>query len=44
MKVLALVLVIAGLASVTAALFLISVPLGLAGAGVSCFVLEWRIS
>ncbi|GAA1749491.1 hypothetical protein [Nonomuraea bangladeshensis] len=37
-------LVIAGLALLSAAAWLFAVPAGLAVAGVSCFVLEWRIT
>ena len=41
--VLRLVLVVAGLALLAAAAWLIAVPLGLAVAGVSCLVLEWAV-
>ena len=42
-KVITLLLVIAGLSLLTAAAWCIAFPLGLAAAGVSCLVLEWRV-
>ncbi|MGW0587448.1 hypothetical protein [Streptosporangium sp. NPDC002607] len=38
------ILVIAGLALLSAAAWTLAVPAGLAAAGVSCWVLEWRLT
>jgi len=36
-------LAVAGLSCLTLAAAMIAVPLGLAAAGVACFILEWRV-